>query len=322
MNGPGDPAFADAAVIVVNYGSSALLAANLTKLTRSATGLVTVVVDNLSTPDERERLHVLAAAEGWYLVEPPTNLGFGAGVNAGIELAIESGASRFIMLNPDAELLPDAAARLLAACATSPTLVAPRILRPDGSVWSNGSDLYLDDGRIRSRRRRLVGVPADRIEPWLTGACLAIGSKLWQDIGGFSDEYFLYWEDVDLSHQVVAAGGELLVLDDVTAVHAEGGTQAVGHTESGQAKSDTYYYYNIRNRLVFAALRLDQQDEALWQRHTLAVAREILLQGGRRQFLTRPQTLWIAVRAIRDGRRVAKRIRACRGSGAASDRSA
>lgn len=313
MNSAQDPAFADAAVVVVNYGSSSLLAEHLTKLTRHAPGLVTVVVDNPTTAGEREQLHTLAAAEGWYLVEPSENIGFGAGVNAGIDLAAESGATRFIILNPDAELLPDAAAALFAACAAAPsTLVAPRILRPDGSLWFAGSDLYLDDGRIRSRRRRLPEVPLDRIEPWLTGACLAIELSLWREIGGFSDEYFLYWEDVDLSHKVVAAGGELLVLDEVTAIHAEGGTQAAGQTEAGQAKSATYYYYNIRNRLVFAALRLSAQDEAAWRRSTLAVSREILLQGGRRQFLTSPGTLWTAVRAIRDGRRLATRLRAGR----------
>lgn len=313
MNATPDPAFVDAAVVVVNYGSSDLLAEHLTKLTRNAPGLVTVVVDNLTTTEERARLQMLATAEGWYLVEPPANIGFGAGVNAGIELAVDSGATRFVILNPDAELLPDAAAALFAACAAEPsTLVAPRILRPDGSLWFGGSDLYLDDGRIRSRRRRLTEVPASRIEPWLTGACLAIELSLWREIGGFSDEYFLYWEDVDLSHKVVAAGGSLLVLDDVTAVHAEGGTQAAGQTEAGQAKSDVYYYYNIRNRLVFAALHLTEQDEAAWQRSTLAVSREILLQGGRRQFLTKPATLWTAVRAMRDGRRLAARIRADR----------
>ncbi|CAH0184802.1 glycosyltransferase family 2 protein [Plantibacter cousiniae (nom. nud.)] len=315
MNTAAVPDFRGTAVVVVNYGSSALLAEHLTRLTRDAPGLVTVVVDNLTTTAERARLQTLATAEGWYLVEPSGNLGFGAGVNAGVELAVEAGASRFVILNPDAELLPAAAAALFAACEADPSaLVAPRILRPDGSLWFGGSDLYLDDGRIRSRRRRLATVPLHRIEPWLTGACLAIGLSLWREIGGFSDEYFLYWEDVDLSHKVVAAGGTLLVLDGVTAVHAEGGTQAVGQTSSGQAKSGLYYFYNIRNRLVFAALHLSERDKASWRRSTLAVSWEILLQGGRKQLLTNPSVVWTAVRAIRDGRRLAARIRAERAS--------
>lgn len=307
-----DP-LAGSAVIVVNYGSSDLLAENLTVLTRAAPGLVTVVVDNFTDAVERENLRHLAAAEAWHVEEPPTNLGFGEGMNRGVEAARRLGASRFLLLNPDAVIEADAASALLSHVAFHPTsLVAPRILRPDGTVWFAGSDLYLDDGRIRSRRRRLENVPEDRIEPWLTGACIAVSDTLWSAVGGFSDDYFLYWEDVDLSHRVVAAGGDLVILDEVTAEHAQGGTQSVGHSSAGEPKSTTYYYYNIRNRLLFAALHLDDADYRAWQSQSRAVAWEILLQGGRRQLLRSTAPLGAAYRGLRDGRRLARRARRTR----------
>lgn len=302
--------FAGAAVIVVNYGSSALLAENLTVLTRNAPGLTTVVVDNFTSALERESLRHLAAAEDWQLVEPPTNLGFGVGMNRGVEAARARGCDRFLLLNPDAVITPAAAGELLDRAGRDPlALVAPRILRPDGSVWFAGSDLYLDDGRIRSRRRRIASVPDARIEPWLTGACLAVSAELWSAVGGFSDDYFLYWEDVDLSRRVVAAGGTLVLLDEVTAEHAQGGTQAAGHSTAGQPKSATYYYYNIRNRMLYAALHLDDEDYRAWRRQSRAVAWEILLQGGRRQLLDSPAPLRAAYRGLRDGGRLARRIR-------------
>ncbi|RUQ84432.1 glycosyltransferase family 2 protein [Labedella gwakjiensis] len=308
------PDFAGAAVVVVNYGSSDLLEANLTELTRNAPGLLAVTVDNFTTALERESMRHLSAAEGWELVEPESNIGFGAGVNRGIARARERGADRFLILNPDASIDPGSAARLLSAVVADPdALVAPRILRPDGSVWFAGSDLYLDDGRIRSLRRRLSDVDASRIEPWLTGACLAVSWQLWSRIDGFSDEYFLYWEDVDLSHKVVASGGRLVSLDDAVAIHAEGGTQAEGLASSGQAKSTTYYYYNIRNRILFAALHLSDEEYRAWLRHTPTVSWEILLQGGRRQFLSSLAPLRAGLRGVRDGRRIGKRVRRTRG---------
>jgi GT2 family glycosyltransferase len=310
----GVDAFTRAAVIVVNYGSSDLLEANLTSLTRRSPGLLAVVVDNLTTAEERASMRALATAEGWELVEPDANIGFGAGVNRGVDRARERGADRFLILNPDATIEPDSAARLLAAVVHDPSaLVAPRILRPDGSVWFAGSDLYLDDGRIRSRRRRPHDVDESRVEPWLTGACLALASALWDRVGGFSDDYFLYWEDVDLSHKVVTSGGRLVSLDDAVAIHAEGGTQAEGLASSGQAKSTTYYYYNIRNRLLFAALHLSDADYRAWLSHTRAVSWEILLQGGRRQFLTSLAPLRAGLRGMRDGRRLGARVRHDRG---------
>jgi GT2 family glycosyltransferase len=299
-----------ASVIVVNYGSSALLEENLAPLARAVDGVTVVVVDNWSTEAERRRVVALGEREGWSTVTPAGNGGFGAGCDVGVERARSLGARRHVLLNPDATMSPDALAALVAAVRDDgDALVAPRIERPDGSTWSAGSDLYLDDGRVRSRRRRLAGVDPARVRPWLTGACLALSDELWRRAGGFDDAYFLYWEDVDLSQRVLAAGGRLRLLDDVVAVHAEGGTQdsgGEGATSAGEAKSATYYRYNIRNRAVYAVRHLDDADLRSWHRQTPRVAWEVLLQGGRRQLLTSPSTLAVGARAALESRRITR----------------
>ncbi len=183
------------------------------------------------------------------------------------------------------------------------TLAAPTILRPDGSTWFRGSDLYLADGRIRSAARRAQH-PGQATEPWLTGACLLVTDELWTRVGGFSDDYFLYWEDVDLSRKVVEAGGSLRVVEDAVAVHAEGGTQSAGHESAGQAKSGTYYYHNIRNRLLYGARHLDAATLRRWRLLTPVIAYEVLLQGGRRQFAHPVAPVSAAVRGILDGYRL------------------
>jgi GT2 family glycosyltransferase len=290
-------------VVVVNYGSTDLLRQNLAPVSRAVDDLVVVVVDNWSGAAERARVTELATAEGWLLATPDGNEGFGTGVNLGVARAQAAGARHHVLLNPDAVADAGALAALLRASSSEPlTMSAPTVLRPDGSLWSAGSDLYLDDGRIRSRRRRIDGA---RVEEWLSGACLVLSDELWQRCGGFDDDYFLYWEDVDLSRRVVAAGGALRLLEDVTVVHAEGGTQAAdGAESSGQAKSAGYYRHNIRNRLLFAAKHLDDHDLRRWRRLTPRVAWEVLLQGGRRQFVRSPGTLLVGLRAVLEGRRL------------------
>ncbi|MFT2689817.1 glycosyltransferase family 2 protein [Clavibacter zhangzhiyongii] len=181
--------------------------------------------------------------------------------------------------------------------------MAPLILRPDGSTWFRGSDLYLADGRIRSAARRAQH-PGLAVEPWLTGACLLVTDELWTRVGGFSDDYFLYWEDVDLSRKVVEAGGSLRVVEDAVAVHAEGGTQSAGHASAGQAKSGTYYYHNVRNRLLYGARHLDAAALRRWRLLTPVIAYEVLLQGGRRQFAHPVAPVSAAVRGILDGYRL------------------
>jgi GT2 family glycosyltransferase len=298
------------AVIVVNYGSVELIRQNLVALGRELQGGRIVVVDNFSTASNRAAVIALAEEEDWDVVLPGDNTGFGRGMNLGVAAARERGARRFLLLNPDAVIASTDVETLVARSERDPLAVlTPRILRPDGTLWSAGSDLYLDDGRIRSRRRRLEGA---RLMPWLSGACLMISAELWERTGGFDEGYFLYWEDVDLSWRVVEAGGTLEVADDAVAVHAQGGTQtttaastAPGAESAGSAKSSTYYRYNIRNRMLFAARHLDDAGIRAWRRQSGRVAWEILLQGGRRQFVSSPGTLLVGLRALREGQRIA-----------------
>ncbi|MDJ0337991.1 glycosyltransferase family 2 protein [Cryobacterium sp. PH31-O1] len=296
-----DSIFASLAVVVVNFGSCALLEENLQPLSRSAPDLSVVVVDNFTDAAEQARVSALAEREGWQHVLSPTNLGFGGGMNVGVARAQQSGRTQFLLLNPDAAIIADQVARLIAVVREHPlTLVSPRILRPDGTVWFDGSDLYLDDGRVRATRRR-ADHPGVRTTPWLSGACLLISDELWRRIGGFSDDYFLYWEDVELSQRVLHEGGAVAVCAAAQATHAQGGTQGSGQHSAGLAKSYSYYYYNVRNRLVFAARNLDAPDRRRWRRRSVSAAWEVIARGGRRQLLTSVQPLIAAARGLRDG---------------------
>lgn len=296
--------FENFAIVVVNYGSAALLRENLLPLARSLPGATVVIVDNFFDDSERGGVRALCVRYGWQLEAQAANEGFGIGMNIGVARARSMGANEFLLLNPDAVLTDDSVGILLRHVRAHPlSMVAPTVFRPDGSLWFGGSDLYLDDGRIRSLRRRAVGA---RVEPWLSGACLMISAVLWERVGGFSREYFLYWEDVDLSHRVLGSGGRISVLADATAVHAEGGTQKINAASAGSPKSAIYYYYNIRNRLLFGSRHLSTPDLVRWKRLTLAVAWEVLLQGGRRQLVRSPRPAMAAARGVYDGVRLAR----------------
>lgn len=293
--------------MVVNYGSAALLEQNLMAVPSEQFQIV--VVDSFSDPAERTRMQALASRARWQLVEPADNVGFGVGSNLGAQRALQSGARVLIFVNPDARIDEDACHRLAACAADDATsIIAPRIVRPDGSTWSSGTtDLFLNDGTMRATAKRSAAV-SDSERPvvtWLSGACLAMSADLWTRLGGFDPDYFLYWEDVDLSWRAHEAGARLHVLEDVAVVHDEGATHAAAR-QSSRAKSGTYYYYNIRNRMLFATKHLGASDRRAWRRSSLAAARAIVLQGGRRQLLT-GLTPWIAAaRGVRDGLRLSR----------------
>jgi N-acetylglucosaminyl-diphospho-decaprenol L-rhamnosyltransferase len=297
------------AVVVVNYASARLLERNLVLVEREARAVdeetLIVVVDNWAGTAEREAAAAAAQAHGWTLITPETNSGFGGGVNIGVARALADGATDVLVINPDAHIDRASLARLAAVTAASrTTLASPVITDSDGRTWFAGIDLLLDDGTMRARRKRR----ADDVrpyEPWLSGACLWITREVWALSGGFDDEYFLYWEDVDFSRRVVSAGGTLVLVEEATAVHDEGGTQRA-EPQLARAKSEGYYFYNIRNRMLYAVRHLDDEAVHRWRRSIPRTAREVILRGGRRQLLHSAAPLRAYVRGVREARRIAR----------------
>lgn len=288
---------ADVGIVVVNYGSPTLLEHNLVALGRQVSGEHLVVVDNFSGLAARAATMALCTREGWTILAPGLNLGFGAGMNAGVALLIARGCRRLLLLNPDA-LIDEAGVRTLAdACAEDPQcLVSARIVRPDGSLWFGGGTVQIDRGRTRTGG----GADSSAAYGWLTGACLMVHASLWQWIGGFDERYFLYWEDVDLSWRCVAAGGTLAVRHDVTVVHSVGGSQA------SSGKSTLYVYSNCRNRLVFAARHLGRGPLLRWLLLSPGYAAGVLQRGGRRDLARHAGPLLLAAaRGTLAGLRVA-----------------
>ncbi|MFA4841220.1 MAG: glycosyltransferase family 2 protein, partial [Agrococcus sp.] len=200
------------AVIVVSFGSSGLLRANLAAIDLPGEAVV-VVVDCFSDAAERERIRGLALERGWEAVLLEDNAGFGGGMNAGAARAIERDARVLVALNPDASIDPRSLSALVGAVDADPMLLAsPTIVSSAGAPWFSGADLYLDDGVTRGAvtRERFPG--AARRE-WATGACFAIAARLWQRLGGFDEAYFLYWEDIDLSQRALELGARLRLVE-------------------------------------------------------------------------------------------------------------
>lgn len=262
-------------LVVVSYGSAALIESNFTEST-SAEGLLSVaVVDNFSTQAERRACADLCRRRGWLLLGQP-NLGYGAGANLGLKALDEAGCVAMIVANPDLRMSADAMARLGQLALAHPAgLIGPRILGPTGRTWGGLGVISLAEGRLYTRSDQGGVGPS-----WLSGACLAASAQFWRRSGGFDDRYFMYWEDVDLSFRAQQLGGACFLAEDVTVSHDVGGTQ-------GGDKSSLYYYYNARNRLEFAAANLDRSLGTSWVRSSGGELRRILSRGRSRSSLAR-----------------------------------
>ena len=300
---------ARAAVVVVNYGSHELLADQLAAGLRSgkaADGVASitfVIVDNFSTQSERTAVEDVCRRNGWIPVLRDVNDGFGSGMNAGVAHAEKLGADTVVLVNPDAVISVETISSLVRAVREHPdTVWAPSMYRSSGQLAFAGGTLNLRRGTLSGRGlpATLGGGPASHSLPWLSGACLAMSVELWDRLGGFDDDYFMYWEDVDLTIRAHLVGAKLRVLEGAVITHDPGGTQGSSPT-ARPVKSPLYVRYNCRNRLIFAAKLVEPRLQGLWLLTAPAFAREVALRSGRRELLRRPALILAALRGTAEG---------------------
>jgi GT2 family glycosyltransferase len=167
-----------------------------------------IVVDNDSRDGTPEAVAELAPAAR--LVQTGRNAGFAAGCNIG---AAQARGDLLVILNPDAAPLPgwgDAIRRpwmdkrgwaawqaLVAYEGATRINSAGNPVHFTGIVWAGGHG------------RPIAEAPPAGEVPCLSGACLAIPRRTWEEVGGFPERFFLYHEDVDLSLRLRLRGGAL-----------------------------------------------------------------------------------------------------------------
>lgn len=236
-------------VVVVTHNSSRDIGAALAALpAEELYGIA--VVDNASTDGTPDLVASLEIAGLRLLREP--NSGFGAGCNAGID-ALPL-ARWILLLNPDAVLTPDDLRILVSYALRHPdaALVAPRL-------WQGGKPLT-SAGRVASLATelryvvpsRLAGLlpdrqlPADRESSGpvgaVEGACMLVDATLLRSIGGFDEQFFLFFEEHDLARRIRDAGRTVHVCSQARADHAVGASRE-GLSVAGR---DHYFESTIR----------------------------------------------------------------------------
>lgn len=207
-------------------------AASLDAATRQPVELV--LVENGDDPTVAQDV---AARHGGRVLVPGRNLGYGSAANLGA-----AGATQpwLVVANPDVEFRPGALDALIAAAARNPAAGAlgPAVLNPDGSRYPSARELpSLTQGAghallgrvwptnpwtVRYQRRQEWVADAERTAGWLSGACLLLRREAFEDVGGFDERFFMFFEDVDLGERLGKAGWQNVHVPAARVVHAQG----------------------------------------------------------------------------------------------------
>ena len=211
--------------VIVNYKMAAYLPALAVSLMAEGVDEI-IVVDNPSTPEERERVTALAGAKA---VFPEENRGYGAALNAGANAAK---GDLLLLMNPDMEAPPGALAPLVAALerfqAAAPNTTWDRggrwlLPHPQPHTWRTDFTLHArPEAALRQalayQTRLWTGAEPAEV-PLLSGAAFLIRREAFQAVGGFDERYFLYFEENDLFERLRAAGFRAAVVPRARFLH-------------------------------------------------------------------------------------------------------
>lgn len=224
-------------VVIVNYKSSDLLVELLADLAHATPPPARVsVVDNNSN-DKPERIRKLFPEI--ILLQNPVNFGFARAANQGWKLGL---SPIVLFINPDTRLLDQDFSAVLKYLSDQPQVAAvgPCILDSDGTVQGSARGFHNYLTLLAGRkgpltklfpkssvvRRDLPLLASDGVTPikvdWLSGACMFAKRKALEQVGGFDQRYFLYFEDTDLCRRFKDHGWSVYYLPFVRITHQVG----------------------------------------------------------------------------------------------------
>jgi len=250
-------------VILVNYNDRSHLPACLASLEKALSGLnaEVILVDNRSRDGSPQRVK---ASFPWVrLIENEQNFGYPRANNIGFS---HSRGEFVLFLNTDTVVPADAPAKLLARLKKCPEVGAagPALVHADGSFQvSFGTKVgffsemrqklilnhYTRIALRHSRRPRAVG--------WLSGACLLARREALEEAGLFDEDFFLYFEDIDLCRRLAEKGFGLLFCPEVRVSHVGGAATSARRWQSRleYRRSQLRFYEKHNSHLSLVFLR-------------------------------------------------------------------
>jgi hypothetical protein len=246
----------DVSLIVVSHNTRGHLERCLSELGKAHE---VIVVDTGSTDGTQDlvadrfphaRLLALAA-----------NPGYGAALNAGMELA---SGRHLVVMNDDTWPLPHAVERLVEFADDEPSVgvVGPRLLNPDRTLqpsvrgfptlWRLATEyLFLRWLAPHSRvLNAFYGSGFDhssrREADFVVGAVMLLRRQLLDEIGGFDASFFMFNEEVDLCYRARKAGWSVVFWPGAEFVH-------VGGSSTTAVWPRMYYREQLRSHVRFLA---------------------------------------------------------------------
>jgi hypothetical protein len=202
-----------------------------------------IFVDNHSSDNSSE--YVKKVFKEVVVIESEKNLGFASGNNLGIKKALELKSDYIFLLNPDTVIDEDCLSSLIKN-ANDRTILQPLILlfkngKKTNIVNTAGGYLnFLGFSYCGGYKNPSSNFQSTQEIIVASGAGVFIPNKVFKEIGGFDELFFMYHEDVDLFWRARLAGYKIMLLPSAKMWH-----------KYEFSRNKKKFFYSERNRLLF-----------------------------------------------------------------------
>jgi GT2 family glycosyltransferase len=202
-------------IVIVIYDSTNLILNCLSQLSN----FNIIIVDNKNNIKIIEKLK---SYKNISIISKNKNLGFGNAVNFAIE---HTSTELFLLLNPDIFISEKDIFKIYETinkfqnCAIAAPINIPD--KDSYGIFPEKRNLYEKNKKLILHRN--LDIPQGEICVDVTKGCaLLVNKKFFKEIGGFSKEYFLFWEEIDLCRKFRKAGYSVIVNPNSIAKHNQG----------------------------------------------------------------------------------------------------
>ena len=253
------------AIIMVTYNGWPLTENCLSDLSGfSSDEFVIAIADNRSTDDTVKNIQEKFPQVKVYPQQK--NLGFGAANNAAVK-ALEAEGVEFdtiCLLNNDTRLEKSMLVDLRNSLKEAESLfgkaiVVPTVRNSDGTPQHNyfakisGLQFFLNAFRPKSlAAKHLEGSPelckgtTFYKTFWASAVCWMMPRKLFDSLGGFDENIFMYYEDYDLAHRAIDQGYGFYIQSKCTLIHLGGGSAKSDLSRAMQHDHSQEYVFGKR----------------------------------------------------------------------------
>jgi GT2 family glycosyltransferase len=224
----------------------------------------------INAPDLADAGELRSLSEVATVVSPERPQGYGANLNLGVRV-LPREVKSLLLANDDVEYRPGTVAKLLETLREDPGvgIVGPAIRQLHGrqpplqpqfptrlAIALNMSVLPLGPAwDVLSRRAGLIPPddPAERERNgWVIGAAMLVRTDAFHQVGGFDEDFFLYYEEIDFCYRLRETGWRIAWRADAPAEHLHAASTGGSHLPQVFFQSERLYYRKRLGRLRLA----------------------------------------------------------------------